>query len=288
MIAPALGDALRLRAPVSEVEPTRIRLESGEEIRAGAIIDGRGARPTSHLRLGYQKFVGREVRLAGPHGLTGPILMDATVPQLDGFRFVYVLPFSRDTLLIEDTYYADTPDLDPDALKARIDAYAVARGWAIREVLREEAGVLPITLAGDIDAFWREGSPGLPRAGLRAGLFHPTTGYSLPDAVRLADLVAESSDLRAAALFETIRDHAVRRWREQRFFRALNRMLFLAGRPQERYRVMRRFYGFPEPLIARFYAGQLGAADKIRILAGRPPIPVIEALGALVQTRPPA
>ena len=41
-------------------------------------------------------------------------------------------------------------------------------------------------LGGDFDAYWRSTGTDLAKAGMRAGLFHPTTGYSLPDAVRLA------------------------------------------------------------------------------------------------------
>ena len=67
------------------------------------------------------------------------LLDDATVTQLDGYRFVYVLPLSVDSLLIEDTYYADGDAVAPEALRANIQRYAEGRGWAIREVLREVA-----------------------------------------------------------------------------------------------------------------------------------------------------
>jgi lycopene beta-cyclase len=59
-------------------------------------------------------------------------------------------------------------------------------------------------------------------------------------------------------------------------------MLFLAADPAERYRVLERFYGLDEALIARFYAGRSTAADKLRIVAGKPPVPVGRALRALV------
>jgi lycopene beta-cyclase len=167
-------------------------------------------------------------------------------------------------------------------LRRRIEGYAAARGWHIRKIVREEVGVLPIALGGDIEAFWDDGVQGLPRTGLRAGLFHPTTGYSLPDAVRLADHVASLPDLSAGPLFAAIRAWSVRRWRAQRFFRLLNRMLFRAGKPAERFRVLKRFYGLPEPAIRRFYAGSLSPMDKVRLLAGRPPVPVIGAVRALL------
>uniref|UniRef100_UPI00223A6DD7 lycopene cyclase family protein n=1 Tax=Pseudomonas viridiflava TaxID=33069 RepID=UPI00223A6DD7 len=70
-------------------------------------------------------------------------------------------------------------------LREHIADYVRWQGWTIAECLREEQGVLPITLAGDFDAFWQQAA-GQPLSGLRAGLFHCTTGYSLPHAVRLA------------------------------------------------------------------------------------------------------
>jgi len=48
------------------------------------VLDCRGAVSSPHLRLGFQKFVGQELRLAAPHGLDAPVIMDAAVPQADG------------------------------------------------------------------------------------------------------------------------------------------------------------------------------------------------------------
>jgi lycopene beta-cyclase len=269
----ALRSQVRLAAPVASLTACSATLANGQVLRAGAVIDGRGIRPSRHLKLGFQKFLGQELRLAGPHGLTQPLLMDAMVPQHDGYRFVYLLPFSADTLLVEDTYYSDDNQVDTDQLRANIAAYVHSRGWVVAEILREERGVLPITLAGDADAFWRE-TQGIAPAGLAAGLFHPTTGYSLPSAVQLAELIAALPDLSSEPLFDAIRRHALAQWKAQGFFRLLNRMLFRAALPGQRWRVMQRFYGLPEPLIGRFYAARLGLIDKARILAGKPPVPV--------------
>jgi lycopene beta-cyclase len=282
ILAGILGNRLRCGVEVAATEPQRIVLKGGEEVRAGAVVDGRGPAKTAALQLAYQKFLGVEVLLERAHGLERPVLMDGTVDQIEGFRFVYVLPLAPDRLLIEDTYYADAPVLDVLTLRGEVQAYAAAQGWRIREVLREETGVLPITLGGDIDAFWNEGVPGLPRTGLRAALFHPTTGYSLPEAVRLADHLAALPDLSAAPLYAAIRAWSVRRWRSHGFFRLLNRMLFRAGEPSERFRVLRRFYGLPESTIRRFYAGALSPVDKVRLLAGKPPVPVIGAVRAML------
>ncbi|QJD58909.1 lycopene beta-cyclase CrtY [Pseudomonas sp. gcc21] len=285
VITADLGESLRTSTAVRSLAPTWVELESGERIEAQAVIDGRGVEASPHLALGYQAFVGQELRLTEPHGLTRPILMDATVSQGQGYRFVYVLPFAPDRLLIEDTHYIDAPVVDAALLREHIAAYASAHGWCIEEVMREEQGVLPITLAGNFAQFW-QAAAGQPRSGLRAGLFHATTGYSLPHAVRLAELVSAAPELDAETLFSSIRSQAEQEWRRQAFFRLLNRMLFLAGRPEERWQVMQRFYGLPAGLIQRFYAGRLTLPDKARILTGKPPVPVLAAARAAMTVTP--
>ena len=104
--------------------------------------------------------------------------------------------------------------------------------------------------------------------------------------MRLAERIASLDDLRAPALFAAIRAHARRAWQRQRFFRLLNRMLFLAGEADARWRVMQRFYHLPAPLIARFYAGRLTPADQLRVVSGKPPVPVGQAIAAALKTQP--
>ena len=178
--------ALMLGRAATAVSATAVELADGGRVEATGVIDARGPGDLALLDLGWQKFVGRELTVPAGHGLARPIVMDATVAQIDGYRFVYSLPFSATRVFVEDTYYSDTPDLDRPALAQRIDAYAAARGWASDGDGHEEAGVLPVVMGGDFDAYWRSGGVGVAKAGMRAGLFHPTTGYSLPDAVRTA------------------------------------------------------------------------------------------------------
>jgi len=280
-----LAGCLRTGAQIAALTPTSVTLASGEVLHARAVIDGRGPRASHHMSLGYQTFLGQELRLAAPHGLQAPVIMDATVEQQGGYRFVYLLPLKPDRVLVEDTHYVDSAAWEPERLRANIAAYVAARGWQVAQVEREEHGSLPIVLAGDFDAYWNA-LENQPCSGLRAGLFHPTTGYSLPHAVRLADRVAALDAFDAPALFGAIRDEARTAWNGQRFFRLLNRMLFLAGRPEARWGVMQRFYRLPAPLIARFYAGRLRLGDKARLISGKPPVPVGEAIAAAIKIHP--
>jgi lycopene beta-cyclase len=272
--------AYRLGARIAEVAPTHVRLESGETIRAAAILDARGAEAVEGVSLAWQKFVGRTVRCEKPHGRTRPIIMDALVDQTDGYRFVYTLPFSETEILIEDTYYSTGAALDVPALRSRIDAYLDSSGWGPAAVEGEEVGVLPVVLAGKASAFWPKSAPPVARLGLRGGFFHPTTGYSLPDALANAALLTRETDLSTAALFAFFRERAATLWRERGFYRMLNRMLFGAAAPPERYRVLEHFYRLPPATIGRFYAGRSTLLDKARILSGRAPVPVRPALAA--------
>lgn len=260
------------------VAPDHVLLAGGGRLGARHVIDARGAGNVSQLTCGWQKFVGRALTVQGGHGLTLPVVMDAEVEQVDGYRFVYLLPLDPDTVFVEDTYYSDDPSLDADAIRGRIKAYAAAQGWKIKKRAgREESGVLPVVIAGDFDRFWPP-SDRTARVGVRAGAFHATTGYSLPDAVRTA---AALPDLIGPGLAARLRDRAAASWRRQRFYRMLGAMLFRAAEPAERYRIFERFYRLPAGLIARFYAGRSRAGDKLRLLTGRPPVRVGRALAAL-------
>lgn len=280
---PALGAALNgltRPADITDVAPDRLTLADGSTVSAGVVLDGRGARPTRAFRCGWQKFLGQELRLTGPHGLRHPILMDARVEQIGGFRFIYVLPFGPDRLLIEDTCYSDTPELSLPRARKEIAAYVAAHGWQVAEQLSEEQGVLPVVLDGDIGAFWSEAGP-VPPLGMRAGLFHPVTGYSLPSAVALADAVAGALPTRPDLLRGMIEAHGRATWQAQGFYRILNRMLFLAGSSDQRWRVFARFFALRRPLIERFFAGRSTTLDRMRLVSGKPPVPFFAALRCL-------
>lgn len=266
------GSCLLTHTVALEVGATRVKVSTAtgalRELDAAMVIDARGpdsfaaghAPPT----CGWQKFVGQEVVLAAPHGLDRPMLMDATVPQVDGFRFLYVLPLAPDRVLVEDTYFSDRAYLDVSSLRERISVYIAQRGWSVTSVKREEVGVLPLP--------WKCPAPATSTplvAGYAGGWFHPVTGYSFPIASRLAELIASrpADQLFGAELAEHTRAHA----RQLPFALRLNQMLFKWFAPDNRYHVLERFYRLPEDLIARFYALEMTTLDRARILIGRPP-----------------
>ena len=270
----------RLNTSVAALSADGITLSDGTEIAASAVVDARGPDgPMPGIELAWQKFVGVEYD-APAHGLDAPIIMDATVDQSDGYRFVYCLPFTADRLLVEDTYYTNGPALDGSELASRIADYVAAQGWSGAPA-RQEHGVLPILLGGDPDTFWPAADP-VPRLGLKGGFFHPVTGYSLPQAASNAVALAQLPDLSGAALARWSRSRFVDQWKSGGFYRLLNRMLFTAARPHERVRIFQHFYRLDEALVARFYAGKLTSFDKMRILTGKPPVPISKAIRAMI------
>lgn len=274
---------VHLNTAVTALTSTTVTLETGEVLKTPWVLDARGFEPRDDVFLGYQKFVGRTIKTKTPHGLERPIIMDATVPQLGGYRFVYCLPFSDHEILVEDTYYTDGKDLSENAVAARVDDYINAKGWGDHELIRQEKGVLPITLAFDgarFETFSNAAGRATP-LGIRAGYYHAVTGYSFPQAMKSAWLIGEKIHEANGALhlaIEEMDQHEFDHYAEEKFLRLLNRMLFRAAKPQERYKVLERFYGLREGLIKRFYAEGLTKLDKLRILSGKPPVPIHKAL----------
>lgn len=264
-LASSPGCQLFLGVSAQKVSAREVTLADGRTLRGALVIDARGPERQQPREAGYQKFLGLEVALERPHGLLRPHLMDATVPQRDGFRFLYTLPLSPTRLLVEDTCFSDTPHLAIEQLRQGVLSYAASRGWAVGAVLREERGVLPLPWREPRRPCWTE--PLL--AGYQGGWFHPVTGYSFPLAARLADHLARKPPEQNPG--ESLRRLIEETRRQLRYGLLLNRMLFSWFPPEERYRVLERFYMLPEETIRRFYALRLTRLDQLRILAGRPP-----------------
>lgn len=279
---------IRSDCEVVTLASDHVVLADQSRIPARAVVDCRAAAPSRHLAGGWQVFMGRHLRTTAPHGIERPFIMDATVDQLGGFRFVYILPLGACDLFVEDTYYQDSPLLDREILSARLDAYCRAQGWDYG-IVGHETGVLPVVTGGDFGAFRASQSAGggVVLAGARGGFTHPLTSYTLPFAAAIALRIAENADLPGDQLAALIDREAREHWRKTRFYRLLGRMLFQAAPPEQRVRVFERFYRLPPALIDRFYAGRSTWLDKARILIGKPPVPVGRAIPALLSAGRP-
>jgi lycopene beta-cyclase len=263
---------------VLDLDRHTVRTTEGEELRGSVVLDARGDDPSSYDgRTGFQKFLGWEIELASAASprFAVPILMDATVAQTDGFRFVYVLPFSSSRLLVEDTYFSRTGTFDARVVRARLGDYLRANGITDFAVVREEAGALPMP--------W--GRPRRPvddtlAVGYRGGFFQPATGYSLGRAARVAHRIARvlqetSVAERTHAVHDALtelRDH----WTvDDRFARLLNRLAFTLVPPTWlRQHVFARVYRLPQVTLDRFYAGRTSLRDRLALATAPLRIPI--------------
>jgi len=275
------ADMILCGTKVAQIDRRGVTLADGRRLDAPCVIDARGGQVFPGLVGGWQKFLGQRLKLAAPHGLLAPVVMDASVEQIDGYRFIYVLPFGLDEVFVEDTYYSTSPILDREVLAERIADYAAQKQWRVTEILGEERGILPVAAGGDTSALLRA-EPGVARIGVGAGLFHPLTGYSLPLAAQVAGLIADLPDLDGESVAKAVAKFAANHWRGAWYYRLLARMAFGAAPPAQRHRIFARFYTLDARLIERFYAGRSSLGDRLRILVGRPPVSILAALRCLV------
>ena len=297
LMAELPADRVMLETRVASLDAGGVTLADGTRIAARRVIDCRPFRSSKALSGGWQVFLGQHFKCEKPHGLTRPVIMDASVDQLaphgngEAYRFVYVLPLSDDEVFIEDTYYADQPKMDAEVLKGRVAEYAHRHGWK-GEVIDQEAGILPVISGGDFAAATAEVAiPGVALAGARGGFSHPLTSYTIPfaasNALAIAKLIARRPDISGEELSAFCQRRARRHWRATAYYRMLSRMLFEAAEPGKRRTVFEHFYALKGNLVERFYAGRSTWPDRLRILTGKPPVAIPRAIRALFSSGKP-
>src|SRR3546814_18475362 len=132
-----------IKDKAKHVAPYHLLLARGGRLSAKHVIDARGAGKFPTLDCGWQKFVGQALTVKGGHGVEYPVVMDASVEQRDGSRFVYLLPFAAETLFVEDTYSSNDADLYSEAVRERLASSETAQGWAAAAPTREGRDVCP-------------------------------------------------------------------------------------------------------------------------------------------------
>jgi len=237
------------------------------------VIDTRPQKTIAET-CGYQKFVGIEWECEKPHGVKVPLIMDASVEQLEGYRFFYVLPLTETRLFVEDTRYSDSAEIDEFSFVEEIQKYSEKFSLVgAKEVYREKAA-LPIP---HYLPHWQASGKAEILLGAGNGFFHPVTGYSFPQlfsSLETFDLaLRENMDITSA-----MEKWAISFRRRTRLYYFLNRLLFLAALPHERLRIFQRFYGLDASLIQRFYALKMLGRDWIAIFMGKAPVSIRKAL----------
>ena len=275
-------DGIVAGRPVTGLSADGVVLEDGTLIAARGVIDARGAADLDLLDIHWRKFVGYELHLDGPHSVRRATLIDAAADPAPGFQFMTMLPIEADRLFIEDVRFEPHEQLDLADHGQRIVNHAARFGWRILSSARGQAGKIPIVLGGDFEAYWRSSGPGIAKAGLRAGLFHPVTGSSIGDAAHAARLVAEAGDWSGAALHKMLHAHAAKRWARRDYYRRFARHMLIETAPQQGHEVLEALYAKDSNLIARFHAARLTFVDRLSLSTGEGPMP----LSTILKGRP--
>lgn len=263
--------------------PAQLILENiqGEKfaVEAETVLMARGwQNEGSSSTTAWQKFVGLEVELENPHGLERVQLMDSRVQQIDGYRFFYILPISETRLLIEDTYYSNHPTLKSERIESEILGYIQKKSWSIKQIYRREQGALPLPFEKSEPQILKNQ---VPLLGAESGSFHPLTGRAASSILKQIEAIRIRSNLTTSSINRILGQARYESESTSSYYRMLNKLMFKGTDSALRYKVLAHFYRLPAPLIERFYAGKSSIWDKIRILFGKPPIPVGRAIQIL-------
>jgi lycopene beta-cyclase len=118
-----------------------------------------------------QHFLGWEVRTK--YAIDKPeiaTLMDFRVDQSRGLHFIYVLPFSDRRLLIESTMISSHLE-DKEWYRQAIRQWLQDRGIEIEEMIREEAGIIPMQTVIPTDS-------DIASIGVASGAIRLSSGYA--------------------------------------------------------------------------------------------------------------
>lgn len=263
MLATLSEKQYRLGTRVVAVREDSLVLDGGETIKAEGAIDARGAANLSTLDLLYEASLERDYRFKAPHRVDRPVLIDATVEQAGGLRFVRCIPVAEDRLILADVCFSERAQPDPKA-GPRLDAYVKARGWQKKAILAERATARPLPFGGDFAAFWRLGGHRGAKLGLRGGFVHPATGTTISDAAAMALLLTEQRDFSGEALHDLLAAEALHLWKRREPLRAVT-AAFAAAPGEERRAIAESLYRLDPGLISRLRADRLGLLDRMRI-----------------------
>jgi lycopene beta-cyclase len=270
-----------LRSACRTVEPIglglRCPLDSGEDVVGRRVHDSRPAGSDQPLPRVVQSFVGRRIDVA--EACFDPdeaVLMDFR--RSTGTEFLYLLPFSRTSALVEYTRFgpfASAGDRESveASLRSRLDDYLAASSIGSHEVVREEVGHLPMDARlGQAET----GVAGWSRIGTPAGALRPATGYGfLPIrsfADRYAQRLVRDPEAKPPGVFP-----AWLRWLDGVFLDHLARhpdrgpALFVALS-----KALRTAEGRADG-FARFLSERPRGADLLRVMASLPTLPMVGA-----------
>lgn len=285
-----LGPKIKLRCQLASISDLDLTLKNGRKLNAPLVIDAREASSLEENPMagypysGYKKSLGFEFDFENSHGLESPIMVDARCPQLDGYRYFTLLPWSDTRLSIYETFYSHSPNLHRERVSKSIFSYAERRGWKLKPNLaiseiREESMITPIPMTSQYISVSVSGEA-LP-IGTKGGYFHAMTGDEFPDSIRFVEFIGDQTDLSTQKVRDALMKYR-RSWiSRQRFYRSLNRLMFQNLEPSLRFQIFQSLFENSSDAIERFHSGKTSWGDRLRILTGSSPTSFSQTLKSL-------
>jgi lycopene beta-cyclase len=256
-------DTATVRLYGARIDGTRI---DDTKIETRWVLDSRPPPPPPPGRPRL-RFLGREVTAPGasfdPSRAT---FLDFRARSTGEVRFCYVLPTSERQALVEIAVFGTSPGTRPD-LETGLTRYLhEVCGLSSWQVLREEAGELPLQPAGP-----RRAGQRVLRVGAAGGMLKPSTGFAFDRIIRDAEAVVDSLD-RYGHPWALPCPPRRYRWLDDVLLRAAT------DEPAVIERAYARLFARNQlPQVLRFLDEDTTLAEDSRLIATLPPIPFLLA-----------
>ena len=251
------------------------------------MIDARGP---GRLRRARPRLA--EVRRPRPIASPRRTALDAAdhhgrqVDQADGYRFVYCLPFADDRAVGRGHLLFDRRRARP-ATRSAGGSTTYARGAGLATSPSSTARRRACCRSCSAATSTRSGRPASRsrRLGLRGGFFHPDHRLFAARRGRAPPMLLAGAERPVGARAARPVRAPMRRGCGGSAASTACSTACCSAPPRRTSATACSSIstGCPTPLIARFYAGRSTALDKLRILSGRPPVPLGRALAALLE-----
>jgi lycopene beta-cyclase len=163
-----------------KIEPFQVHTLSGQTFQASVIFDSRPPvwkpKRTYETHL-LQSFYGWMIKTPSPKFDEDVFeMMDFRVPQMGNTQFLYVLPYQKDTALIELTRFGSTP-IGLEEAEEFLQTH-IRSQYGDFEILRKEQGVIPMSTRKIPDHYLGRNAL---RTGSNSGRIKPSTGYAFKE-----------------------------------------------------------------------------------------------------------
>ncbi len=187
-----LDDATVIAGRARIVQPHRVELSDGTEVRAATVIDTRGQHTPGKRRLASAHGIFVDEDLAAPMVAEGEgLLLDWRDENGAGKdeppSFLYSVPLGDGTVIFEETSLGLRGGMPQHELRRRTLNRLRAHGIRLRGDEPTEAAHYPLDWVPP-----KAGRGQVIPFGSRGGMMHPITGYCVADSLALADVAVDA------------------------------------------------------------------------------------------------